>query len=202
MTGAGPALRLGKEGELVAETLRLFSSEASLVLDKEAKLKGKQVKLNCDDEQPSGKDADKLVVEKKPFKLKLSDAEYGVYAGKTYHLLVDGATYEGTTDGDGVVEKQIPKDTKSVTVLLWVGDYPTGAQKTWTIRMDPLPPATTARGALQRLGNMGYYRGEPKDEMDDDVRQALRDFQAHVGLPVTGTIDGATADKINTLHGK
>ena len=202
MTEAGPALRLGKEGELVAETLRLFSSEASLILDKEAKLKGKQVKLNCDDEQPSGKDADKLVIEKKPFKLKLSDAEYGVYAGKTYHLLVDGATFEGTTDGDGVVDKQIPKDTKSVTVLLWVGDYPTGAQKTWTIRMDPLPPPTTARGAQQRLGNMGYYRGEPTGEMDDATREALRDFQAHVGLPGTGMLDGATADKITTLHGK
>ena len=202
ISGKGPALRLDDEAQLCAKTLRLFSSDASLVLDKDAKLKGTQVKLNCDDEKPTDPKGNEVQVEKVPFKLKLSDAEYGVYANKKYHLSVDGATYEGTTDSGGVLEKQVPKDAKSLTIVLWNGEYPTGKEKRWTIRMAPMGAADTVRGAQERLVNLGYFSGEPKDEMDDVTRSAIRDFQAHVGVPVTGQLDAATAEKLNTLHGK
>jgi type VI secretion system secreted protein VgrG len=202
MTGAGPSLRLNKEAELVADTLRLFSSKASLVLDKEAKLKGELIKLNCSDDTVSAESDEIVSDEKKPFKLKLSDAEYGVYANKTYHVLVDGARYEGTTDGDGLVDQQIPKYAKAVTVRLWTDAYPTGPQKTWTIKMDELASADSPRGAQQRLANMGYFSGDPKDALDDATRAALRDFQAHVGLPTTGELDTATVAKLGALHGK
>jgi type VI secretion system secreted protein VgrG len=202
MSGKGPALRLEEEAQLRAKTLRLFSSEASLVLDKDAKLKGTQVKLNCDEEKPTDRKGEEAPIEKEPFKLKLSDAEYGVYANKKYHLLVDGATYEGTTDGEGVLEKQLPKDAKALTIVLWNGEYPAGEEKRWTIRMGPMAAADTARGAQERLGNLGYFTGEPKDEMDDVTRAAIRDFQAHAGVPATGELDAPTVEKLNTVHGK
>jgi type VI secretion system secreted protein VgrG len=202
IAGKGSALRLADEAQAVAKTLRLFSEEASLVLDKDAKLKGHLVKLNCDDEKPTSTTADDKPIETKPFKMKLSDAEYGTYADKKFHLLVDGATYEGTTDADGMVVKAIPKEAKSVSIVLWISDYPTGAQKTWTISVEEMPDASTVRGAQQRLSNLGYYHGEPGDKMDERTRDAIRDFQAHVGLPSTGELDAATVGKLNTLHGK
>ena len=202
MKGPGPSLRLDEEAQVTAKTLRLFSSDASLVLDEHARIKGKQVRINCDEEKPIGADAAKKPVATVPFKLKLSDAEFGAYADKKFHLLVDGATYEGKTDGTGLLEKEVPEDAQSLTIVLWTGEYPTSEQKTWTIRMGAMPPASTPRGALLRLANLGYFAGEPKDEMDEAAKKAVRDFQAHAGLKDTGELDAATAGKLNALHGK
>jgi type VI secretion system secreted protein VgrG len=202
MKGAGPSVRLDEEAQIVAKKVRLFSDEASLVLDEDAKLKGKRVLLNCDEEKPTSTTADDKPVETKPFKMKLSDAHFGCYANRTFHMLVDGATYEGTTDGEGVLEKQIPKDAKSLSIVAWTGEYPTSEQRTWTIQLPEMPPATTPRGALMRLANLGYYSGEPKDELDEDAKTAVRAFQAHAGLPCTGALDAATAGKLNAVHGE
>jgi type VI secretion system secreted protein VgrG len=202
MNGSGTSVRLEEEAQITSKTLRIFSSNASLVLDERAKLKGEMVLLNCDEEKPTNPTEDDKPVETKPFKMKFSDFEYGTYANKAFHMLVDGATYKGTTDGDGMLEKQIPKDAKTLTIVVWKGEYPTSEQKTRTIQLDEMPPATTPRGALMRLANLGYYGGEPKDELDDAAKAAVRELQVHAGLPDTGELDEATAGKLNAMHGK
>jgi type VI secretion system secreted protein VgrG len=200
LSGRGPALRLGENAELTAPKLRLFSSDARLLLDENARLNGKLVKLNCDDEKSANDKGGDAAKETKPLKMKLSDAEYGVYANKRYQVLVDGALYEGTTDAGGMVDKKIPKEAKSVSIVLWTDTYPTGPQRTWTLRVDGEAPSPV-RAAQQRLANLGYYDGEPSGELDDRTQGALRDFQEHAGLPSTGELDAATTEKLNAVHG-
>ncbi len=71
-----------------------------------------------------------------------------------------------------------------------------------SIEVSPLAPATTALGALQRLKNLGYYRGGiPRDpQPDESFRAALRWLQKDQVLPQTGAVDGATAAEHSTVH--
>ncbi|MBV8176019.1 MAG: peptidoglycan-binding protein [Verrucomicrobia bacterium] len=40
------------------------------------------------------------------------------------------------------------------------------------------------------LARRGYYRGPVDGAMGSETRSAIRSFQAHEGLPVTGQVDG------------
>lgn len=193
-------LTLADDAQLVAKKVRLFAELAKLVLDTEAKLDGVLVKLNCTDEPTASADGSPPP-ETKPFKLKLSDAEYGVWAGKRYQLHVDGVKLEGTTDAEGLVDKRIPKAAISAALVVWLGDYPTGPTRARMIRLAPLAAVTSPRGAAERLTHLGYFQGEPKDKVDDGLREALEDFQEHVGLPVSGELDAATVTRLDALHG-
>ena len=156
--------------------MRVFSPHAKLVLDEDAKLKGKLVKLNCTDEpEPSTDGATTSATQ--PFKLMLSDAEFGVWANKRYELRVDGLTLEGTTDAGGLVNKTIPKDATSVTLVVWFGEYPTGPTKTRTVSLGALAPTSSPKGAAVRLAHLGYFQGEPTDKLDEALAAALKDFQ-------------------------
>ncbi len=201
LSGKGPSLKLGDTAEMRADKIKLFAKDAWLALDKNAALKGEAVKLNCDDETASADLPDEAKPKLKPFKMKLTDAGFQPYKAKKYQLLVDGATYEGTTDGDGNVDKQIPDDATAITVVAWIGDYPTGEQRTWKISRAALPPATTVQGVQLRLANLGYYKGDPTKEIDAATKGAIASFQADAGLPSTGVLDHATADKLVATHG-
>jgi type VI secretion system secreted protein VgrG len=202
LSGQGPSLSLGKEAELRADVFRVYAKDAWLKLDKDAAIHGEQIKLNCDDSKPVDDDSEKAPPEMVPFKLKASDSEAKPYASKKFQVLADGLTFEGTTDGDGVVSTQIPKEAKTVTVMVWVGDYPTGERRTWTVQRTALPPGGTVQGAQMRLANLGYYHGQPTKEIDKATRAAIAAFQGDAGLPVTGKLDAATGKKIEEANGK
>jgi type VI secretion system secreted protein VgrG len=201
--GKGPALRLGGEqAEIVAQVVQLLGERGSLLLTKEAKLRGEAVKLGgMEDPKPPADGAG--ASETQPFKMMLSDAAYGVWAGKRYHLKVDGVTLEGTTDANGTVDKLIPKNAVSVTLIVWLGDdYPTGPTQTRTIHLGPVPGPGTPRGALVRLARLGYFGGEPKDKLDEEARAALKSFQHEHGVKVTGKLDAPTVAKLDQVAGK
>jgi type VI secretion system secreted protein VgrG len=202
LSGKGPSLSLGKEAELRADVFRVYAKDAWLKLDKDAALHGEQIKLNCDDSKPVEDDSEKAPPEMVPFKLKASDSELKPYASKKFQVLADGLTFEGTTDGDGVVSTSIPKEAKTVTVMVWVGDYPTGERRAWTVQRAAMPPGDTVQGAQMRLTNLGYYHGQPTKEIDKATRAAIASFQGDHGLPATGKLDAATGKKIEEANGK
>ena len=202
LSGKGPSMKLGDKAEVHANEIRFFAKDAWLKLDKNVAMKGELAKINCDDDQPSTGDDDATPPEMVPFKMKLTDAAFAPYAGKKYQLLADGLTLEGTTDGQGNVDKQIPKDAKAITVVAWIGDYPTGEKRTWSLRGMAMPPETTLEGAQLRLQNLGYYSGDPSKQLDQATKGALASFQTDQGLPVTAKLDAATAAKIKAAHGQ
>lgn len=202
LKGKGPSLSLTESAELTADEMRFFAKDAWLVLDKDVRMKGGLVKMNCDDEKPLVSNDQPPEVKKRPLKLKLSDAEFTAYADRKYQLLVDGAVFEGTTTADGLVDKQVPEDAKSLQLVVWLGDYPTGERRTWTLEPVAMPPPTDVKGAQLRLQNLGYRSAGATGTFDDDTRKALASFQSDAGLPPTGLLDAPTAAKLAETHGR
>jgi type VI secretion system secreted protein VgrG len=202
LMGKGPALHLTDEAEMVAKTIRIFSAKASLELGQDASLRGELVKLNCDEAEPDPSAGDVEKEETKPLDVKLTDEDLKPYAGKTYHLVVDGKKIEGKTGGDGRVTATVPKTAKTAEVELWIEEFPTGKRRHWTMDIaGELPPPKTVRGAQIRLSNVGYYAGKLGDVLDDDTKKALRSFQEDHDLKVTGELDAPTVVKLSDMHG-
>jgi hypothetical protein len=52
------------------------------------------------------------------------------------------------------------------------------------------PRSSPARALQTTLAQRGYYRGSIDGVWGPETRSAIRSFQAHQGLPVTGQVDG------------
>lgn len=204
MSGNGPSLDMGKDVQLVAKSIRFFAEKSSLELDQNAKMKGEKMFLNCDSGDPSQDDSDSKK-ETQPFKCKFSDFDLKPYAGKTFHLRVEGQKFEGKTDPDGTVSQDVPKGATQVTVTLWIDDYPTGSQKSYTLALGEVPGADTPKGAQQRLKHLGYFHGKPDDKPTPEAMRAIKWFQAdHAeshGLTSSGELDGPTAGALKEVYG-
>jgi type VI secretion system secreted protein VgrG len=203
-SGNGPSLSLADTAELASKSITIYSEKGSMQLDQNITIKAEKLMLNCDGAQPPA-DSDDAAKETMDFECKLSDYYLKPYAGKTYHLLVEGLKFEGQTDGDGVVKETIPKDTEQVLLKLWLDDYPTGRQRLYTFTMTDLPGADTPKGAQARLKHLGYYAGEPSDELDEAAKPAILEFQkdhedTH-GLTPTGELDGPTSGALEEIYG-
>ena len=59
----------------------------------------------------------------------------------------------------------------------------------------------TVIGARKRLYNMGYRCAPTGDELDDELKDAVRRFQAEQEIETTGEFDQATRDRLCKVHG-
>jgi type VI secretion system secreted protein VgrG len=201
LSGKGPSLRLGETAEMAADKMRFYAKDAWMVLDKDVRMKGELIKMNCDDEKPADSLEEAAEVKKKLLKIKLSDAELTAYGNRKYQILVDGDLYEGTTTPEGLVEKEVPEEAKSLQLVVWLGEYPTGEKRSWVLARVPVTPPTDVKGAQVRLQNLGYRSGDATGILDDGTKKALASFQSDAGLPPTGMLDDATAAKLAETHG-
>jgi hypothetical protein len=117
-----------------------------------------------------------------------------VYAGCRYVLIIDSTEYEGETDSQGLVEVQIPADSKEGTLKVWPpeADEPV----TWSVKLGHLDPIDTEDGVKGRLMNLGFDPGES----EEDYKNALALFQERYGLSPSGELDEATRSKILEQH--
>ncbi len=99
-----------------------------------------------------------------------------------------------TTDGNGLVGFTVSKTTQDVDL-----DAPPGDAALDVADLDP--PDDTSTGCKARLFNLGFLWDPTVDDDDDEMVVALQDFQAHVGLPVTGQLDDATKTQLVQVHG-
>lgn len=201
MQGDGPRLRLDKEAEMVSDKIRLYASKSSLELDEDAHVNGGMVKLNCGALDPEDVESEEGKPSLQHLKLKLTDMGMKPYAHKDYVLRSLGVKVEGKTDGDGVLEADLPAEAKTAEVTLWIEPRPTGKTKRYVIRLGELPGADTVPGAEGRLRNLGYYWGRSQTEITGDLARALRDFQEDHGLEATGQLDAGTQGKLVEIHG-
>ncbi|WP_437798696.1 peptidoglycan-binding domain-containing protein [Sorangium sp. So ce693] len=199
--GDGPRLRLDKEAEVVAETVRIYASESSVELDKDAHINGKLVKLNCGPLDPDDMTGEDGTPSLQHLKLKLTDVGMTPYAHKDYVLKSLGVKIEGKTDGDGVLEADLPAEARTAEVTLWVEPRPTGKTKRYVIALGELADPDSVPGIESRLRNLGYYWGQSQTEITGDLARALRDFQQDHGLESTGRADAATRAKLVEIHG-
>jgi len=132
----------------------------------------------------------------------LKDSDGAPIANEPYTLTVSGLSLKGTTDGNGLVQQQIPMGADDAELSL--GNLPL----TWPLRIGHLDPVReeddksgVISGIQARLKNLGFDCGEVDNILGDKTRAALIGFQEKYGLTVDGTASDETINKIKDLHG-
>jgi type VI secretion system secreted protein VgrG len=199
--GKGPSLKLAEEAELLSDVVKIYSKKASLELDDNAHLNGQLVKLNCGAGDPSEATDEEGNPTTQHLSIKLTDVAFEPYAGKEFLVKAAGVKVEGTTNGDGMVEVDLPKEAETAEITLWLEPRPTGKTRRYVVTLGDLPPAVEVAGAEARLRNLGYYWGKEATEVSGELEAALRQFQEDHELPPNGKRDGATAGKLTEVHG-
>lgn len=110
-------------------------------------------------------------------------------------MMIDGKIVEGTTDGDGKLEVFIPGNARTAVLHLNEG------KEKHNIRIGRLDPIDELSGIKQRLNNLGFPAGIENDDPTPKATRALRNFQAHHELPVSGEADAPTVALLQTLCG-
>ncbi len=143
-----------------------------------------------------------FTVDKKTLTLRvvLEDIYEKPIAGAQCALLVDGQTYQLTTDGHGKLEQEIPLDAKE-GVLTIRGDQTPFANEVIPIKIGHLDPLDETSGQVARLNNLGYFAG-PLDGSDEDAfESAVEEFQCDHSLTIDGICGPNTQAKLKQVHG-
>ena len=106
-------------------------------------------------------------------------------AGASYKLVVDGQTYQGKTDNNGMVTQPVGGNPTSGTLTLDMLSF--------DLTIQPLAAINTEEGYATRLNNLGYY--------SDVAANALMRFQSANDLDITGQMDDDTQAKLQEIHG-
>ena len=143
-----------------------------------------------------------FAVDKKTLKLRLvlEDIYEKPIAGAQCALLIDGQTYQLTTDGKGKLEQEIPLDAKEGTLTIR-GDQTPFANDVIPIKIGHLDPIAEISGQVARLNNLGYFAG-PLDGSDEDAfESAVEEFQCDNSLTVDGICGPQTQSKLKQIFG-
>jgi hypothetical protein len=141
----------------------------------------------------------KFVVKTAPIhiRLRVLDEKDKPFANQPFKLQIDGVNFSGQTDGNGRLEQEISPSAKEGWLLV-------GGQEKWReyyLKLGHVPPIDTTQGAQARLYDLGYYDGETNGEWNGQTRSALMIFQMKYKLPVTGSYDQTTQDKLKEVFG-
>lgn len=118
-------------------------------------------------------------------------------AGVPYTLTIDGATYEGETDGDGRVRQAIAADARAGEITL----HDAARDERYPVRLGHLNPTDDLTGVQARLNHLGFSCGPVDGELGPRTRAALRMFQRARKLEVSGEVDDATRAELRKAHG-
>ncbi|HEY6946597.1 MAG TPA: peptidoglycan-binding domain-containing protein, partial [Candidatus Acidoferrum sp.] len=166
---------------------------------------GDQVFIPDKEEKEESGPTDKrhsFVVDKEKLKLVLvlEDFLEKPIAGAQCALLVDGQTFQLTTDGKGKIEQEIPLDAKEATLTIR-GDQTPFANDVIPLKIGHLDPLDEISGQVARLNNLGYFAG-PLDGSDTEAfESAIEEFQCDHSLKVDGICGPKTQDKLKEVYG-
>ena len=105
-----------------------------------------------------------------------------------------GAAETMKTAEDGSAKKNVDPTSDKEGVLLLKGF-------SLPLKLGHLDPVEEFSGQIWRLNNLGYRAGSPPTKEDDAFRSAVEEFQCDNSVAVSGNCDGATQDKLRTVHG-
>ncbi|MFO0550369.1 MAG: type VI secretion system tip protein TssI/VgrG [Polyangiaceae bacterium] len=203
--GDGPSLDIDKEVKILSQKMRFVAENASLSLEKEAKLLSSKINLASFEGEQAKSDSDEQE-ETRRLNLRVADGEFRVHEAKRYEILAAGKTFEGKTDEEGVIDRQIPKEAETAQVTVWVDEYPTGPTRVFNVRFETIEAPNTVKGAKTRLANLGFYRGPIDDEKNQAFKSALRNFKSQFMSPTrlvgrdADELDADTATKLDEIH--
>lgn len=135
-------------------------------------------------------------------RLCLKDDLHNPYQNTNYRLRVGFDHWDGSTDGAGMVEQEIPADATEGDITI----FPAGGNKpedgySFTLQLGDLDPTDETSGVDARLINLGFGPVDSEGDLsDDDREEALKAFQCRFGLEVTGELTEETQNKLRELH--
>jgi hypothetical protein len=121
-------------------------------------------------------------------------------AGRGFQLSGSGVSAAGFIADDGRVEVDVPAATKTLKLSLEAEEEGPPAID-FQVRVEALPPVSSAAGFLARLRNLGYYPEALAEEQAAEQRSALEEFQCDNGLKVDGIKGPKTEAKMLEVHG-
>ncbi len=143
-----------------------------------------------------------FTVDKKTLKLRLAleDIYEKPIAGAQCALLVDGQTFQLTTDGNGKLEQEIPLDATDAYLTIR-GDQTPFANDVIPIKIGHLDPIDEPSGQIARLNNLGYFAGALDGSDQAAFQSAVEEFQCDNSLTVDGDCGPQTQSKLKQVHG-
>ena len=108
-------------------------------------------------------------------------------------LNVDGISRNHTTDRDGKIKEEIPRDAKNGMLTIDDTELP--------LMIGHLDPVEKTTGQQARLNNLGYSAGPVGEDRPLQFRSAVEEFQCDQGMKVTGDMDAATRARLEKVHG-
>ena len=114
-----------------------------------------------------------------------------------YVLEIDGQLSQGKTDAAGRLQHPIPPNAQRGKIIIGTGP----GKEEYALQLGHLDPITEISGVQARLKNLGFDCGQADGALNDETRQAIRNFQAKCNLQETGEPDQATRDKLQQEHG-
>lgn len=113
-------------------------------------------------------------------------------ANVPYKLEIDGKLKTGTTDGQGMVEMQIPPNARRGELRVGTGND----MEVYPFQLGAVDSIDTEDGARQRLRNLGF------DADAESFAELLKAFQGKHKIQATGQLDQATQDKLKQEFGE
>jgi hypothetical protein len=134
-------------------------------------------------------------------RIAVEDTEGKRLAGTGYTLMVAGEEIAGQTDGQGILQADVPVDEQEGELHI--------QNHVWPLKIAHLNPIEHTHdrgvsGVVARLRNLGYEPGPTEGTLDDEkTKAAIRAFQEEHGLPVDGscTPRSATLARLIEKHG-
>ncbi|HEU5076869.1 MAG TPA: peptidoglycan-binding protein [Polyangiaceae bacterium] len=115
------------------------------------------------------------------------------YRGVAYALEVEGEQHQGTTDGEGFLEHEIPGPARKGKLTI--------DEQERELHLGALDPIHTKTGIQARLSNLGYALGAVDGKFGPKTIRAIKAFQYNNKLQVDGEAGPITRDKLVELHG-
>jgi N-acetylmuramoyl-L-alanine amidase len=136
-------------------------------------------------------------------RVKVKDEDDKPVTGKKFRVEIGKDRFDGTTDGDGIVQQLVPVDRKTARLWVFFGpDEENGEHLMWDVAIGSLDPGGSPQGIQERLNNLGFPCGDPDGQWHEGMDVAIRTFQKSAGVNPSGKIDDATVAKLKDAHGK
>jgi len=139
-------------------------------------------------------------VETLQLRLVLEDIYEKPIADAPCDLLVEGDLHKLTSNGRGLVELQISAKAENA-VLVIKSDQTPFQDVELPVKIGHLNPIDTPSGQLQRLNNLGYYRGAFGLPDPQELQSAIEEFQCEHNLTVDGVCGPLSQAKLKAVHG-
>jgi hypothetical protein len=101
----------------------------------------------------------------------------------------------------GLIKTTIPEGTTEVKLTVWVDESKDKVFYAVTLKIEDLEPIDSNKGVQQRLVNLGFDAGPIDGAIGPMTIAAIKHFQYHTKLNITGDADTATRNKLVELYG-